>query len=192
MHFYENVGKFVFVLQWNVIHHLISMTSNFRGAVCCGHLQSERARGGTYLADSSLRAARLSVWRSSPLLGAGGRSSWSCSSRLWLGLPPGSLLERKVHPESDGSGGAVLLKSIQVPGKAKKFKKYSTNKSNICSKWQLEAASSHLLAVCTFDIVASSRVQHRDAEILVDLLPNGAAFNLPGREEGGSHEMTVA
>lgn len=71
----------------------------------------------TYLADGSLRAARFSVWRARPLLGVGGRGSWSCCSHLGLRLPLRSLLEGEVHPESDGSGSAVLLKSIQVPGR---------------------------------------------------------------------------
>lgn len=88
-----------------------------------GILRSEMARGGTYLADSSLRAARFSVWRACPLLGVSRRGSWSCCSRLGLRLHPQSLLEREVHPESDGSGGAVFLKSIQVPGREEGGKK---------------------------------------------------------------------
>lgn len=95
-----------------------------------GTLPSKMARGGTYLADGSLCAARFSVWRARPLLGVGGRSSWSRCSRLGLRLRPRSLLEGEVHPESDGSGGAVLLKSIQVPGREEGGKR-----KNISHTW---------------------------------------------------------
>lgn len=43
-----------------------------------------------------------------------------------------------------------------------------------------------VLAVSTFDIVAGSCVEHRDAQVLVDLLPNGAAFNLLRAQETSS------
>lgn len=92
-------------------------------------LRFKMAKGGMYLADGSLRAARFTVWRACPLLGVGGRDSWSRCSRLRLRLPPRSLLQREVHPESDGSGGAVLLKSIQVPGRE------VAEKENVSNTW---------------------------------------------------------
>lgn len=45
----------------------------------------------------------------------------------------------------------------------------------------------YVLAVSTFDIVASGRVKHRDAQVLIDLLPNGATFNLSKRGDRKSH-----
>ena len=36
----------------------------------------------------------------------------------------------------------------------------------------------YILAVSTFDIVASSGVENRNSKILIDLLPNGATFDL--------------
>lgn len=45
------------------------------------------------------------------LLRTGGGGSGS----LRLHLPLGTLFQREVHPKGDGGGGAVFLKSIQVP-----------------------------------------------------------------------------
>lgn len=67
------------------------------------------------------------------------------------------------------------------------------NKRGICPKALRSCVSVHLyvLAVSTFDIVASGWVEYRDSKILIDLLPNGATFNLHKHGHRGTPRVSL-
>lgn len=58
----------------------------------------------------------------------------------------------------------------------------------------MKALRLYVLAVSTLDVVASGWVKNRDAQVLIDLLPNGAALNLlkhgHGRRESCSQSTS--
>lgn len=69
-----------------------------------------------HLAGCGLYTARLSIKVGLLILRrTGGYRGGAFGLHLRLNLRLGTLLQREVHPEGDGGGGAVLLKTIQVP-----------------------------------------------------------------------------